>query len=230
MPVSSRTLRQLADLKLSPEQMSGVLVILAETAEADEERLANQRERKRRSRSGHVTVTGQSQDKGVTDPPPKERSPTPPKEITPSRRSAPLLSPREILVEGLGEPLADRIWEHRQKIRKPMSGDAARLMVGQVSRCRDPTAAVDEMVLRGWTAVKAEWMEREDGKRNQQNGKRGGAHDTIFRALADKAAEEPGGDWGPPGPDGGDGDHGRGQGDDQGQSHWSSGQGDRWPR
>lgn len=82
------TLRKLAALKLDPEQMAGVLSLIADLVEADENRRAKQRARKARSRDNGVTVTGQERDEDVTvtvTPSPKEKSPLhPSKEITPS--------------------------------------------------------------------------------------------------------------------------------------------------
>lgn len=82
MTVTSATLRQLADLRLDADQMSGVLRVLADQAEADEARRAAQAERKRRQRDkerdSHVTVTGQSN--AALSP---KENPHTPKEITP---------------------------------------------------------------------------------------------------------------------------------------------------
>ena len=66
MSVTAAELRKLAALNLSPEQMAGVLGLLADRVEADEQRRASQAERKRRSRDKSVTVTGQERDKDVT--------------------------------------------------------------------------------------------------------------------------------------------------------------------
>lgn len=97
MSVSAATLRKLSELSLAPEQMAGVLSIIAEMAEADErtiqveaERKAKDRARKaaKRSEEKARTVHGQSTDSEVDIPavgfPNKESSPTPPKEINPS--------------------------------------------------------------------------------------------------------------------------------------------------
>lgn len=92
MSVSSSTLRKLAELRLDPDQMAGVLELLAEQQEAEEARKAAQRDRTRRSRAkrdGNVTDTSQSQGGNVAVSPKKETSPTPPKEkTTPSQSVA----------------------------------------------------------------------------------------------------------------------------------------------
>lgn len=92
MSVSASALRKLSLLNLSSDQMAGVLDILADSAEADEARRAAQRDRTRRHRAkrdGNVTVTSTER----YDVSPKEKSPTPPKEITPSGSSDKSLSP-----------------------------------------------------------------------------------------------------------------------------------------
>lgn len=91
--ISSATLRKLADLNLSPEQMAGVLGLLADQAQAEEERKAAQRERTRKSRAsrnadvtlqvcdGNETVTDQSRDNTGTvslSPVPPSFPPHPP--------------------------------------------------------------------------------------------------------------------------------------------------------
>jgi hypothetical protein len=63
MSVTAQELRKLAALNLAPEQMAGVLDLLACRVEAEDNRRAAQAERKRRSRDNRVTVTGQECDK-----------------------------------------------------------------------------------------------------------------------------------------------------------------------
>lgn len=85
MSVSSSTLRKLAELRLDPDQMAGVLELLAEQQEVEEARKAAQRDRTRRSRAkrdGNVTDTPPSHDGNAAVSPKKENSPTPPKEKT----------------------------------------------------------------------------------------------------------------------------------------------------
>ncbi len=69
MTIKAATLRKLAALNLAPDQMAGVLELLAEQAEADESRREAQAERKRRQRArgDDGTVTRQSRDETETD-------------------------------------------------------------------------------------------------------------------------------------------------------------------
>lgn len=65
MSMTAAELRTLATLNLSPEQMAGVLELLAARIEKDDARRLAQAERKRLSRDRAVTVTGQSGDNEV---------------------------------------------------------------------------------------------------------------------------------------------------------------------
>lgn len=65
MSMTATELRKLASLMLSPEQMAGVLELLADRVEADDSRRAAAAERKRQSRSRHAPVTGQTCDSDV---------------------------------------------------------------------------------------------------------------------------------------------------------------------
>ncbi len=69
--ISSATLRKLAELNLSPEQMTGVLSLLADQAQAEEDRKAAQRERTRKSRASRnddVTLQTRDSNEAVTLP------------------------------------------------------------------------------------------------------------------------------------------------------------------
>ena len=89
MKITASTLRTLADQP--PRSIPAVLRILADQLEAEETRLASQRERTRKHRERNVTVTSlvtsEKRDCEVTTPSPKkEIPPTPPKEKTPLSR------------------------------------------------------------------------------------------------------------------------------------------------
>jgi hypothetical protein len=81
MSISADTLRKLAALKLDPDQMAGVLDVLADIQSADEDRKAKQRERVQRHRAKHNSNVTETLQECYTPPSDKEKSPTPPKEI-----------------------------------------------------------------------------------------------------------------------------------------------------
>jgi hypothetical protein len=90
MSVTGATLRKLATLGLSADQMAGVLEILADQSEAEDARRVAQAERKRRSRDKGVTVTGRSRDEAVTvttETPSRPSSPQTPHQPTHPRES-----------------------------------------------------------------------------------------------------------------------------------------------
>jgi hypothetical protein len=72
-------------------------------------------------------------------------------------------APLDLLKAVLDEERAKAIIEHRKKKRVPLSPHAAKLLVAQLSKCPDPNAAADEMLLRGWTAVKPDWLKDKFG-------------------------------------------------------------------
>jgi hypothetical protein len=49
--------------------------------------------------------------------------------------------------------------EHRQKLKKPLTAHAAKLLARQFEKCPNPNEAADEMVARGWQGFKPEWLE-----------------------------------------------------------------------
>lgn len=109
MPVSATTLRRLAALSLPPEAMAGVLDIIADMQEHDERRLEAQRNRKRRSRDGHVTVPPlsqrQSQLKKVPPHPSKENTSVVSEELT-TGAGAPLDERTKLFRVGLADVVA----------------------------------------------------------------------------------------------------------------------------
>jgi hypothetical protein len=162
MPVSAHALRRLSALNLPPEAMSEVLAIFADMQSAEEERLAKQRERKRRSRDSLVTVTGQDCD-------PSSLSPSPiPTTSIPSPKEKPLRGKKK----GDEEPTArhelgtvldaehvDAVLEHRRKLRCPLTSHAAKVMAKGFTQFADPNAAADLMISRGWRGFDPEWAQ-----------------------------------------------------------------------
>lgn len=72
-------------------------------------------------------------------------------------------SPRiELEAAGLDEVHAQAVLDHRQRIRKPLTAHAAKLMGAEFQKCRDPNAAADLMILKGWQGFSSEWVQREE--------------------------------------------------------------------
>ena len=75
----------------------------------------------------------------------------------------------DALLAVLDEEYALAVMEHRKAKKCPLTPLAARILAKQFALCPDPKAAVEEMLNRGWTGFKADWMARpkqNTGRRN----------------------------------------------------------------
>jgi hypothetical protein len=171
MAVTASTLRKLAALDLSPEQMAGVLEVLAEGLAADEARKAGQAERKRRSRAkerdGHVTVTGQDCDPSSLPASDKENPPAPPKEINSTQPSnhgghARFANPAIVLQSILDPMTAKQFVDHLAQKRKPLSAPAAEELVATLREVRalggNPVEAIRLANRRNWVSLEIGYL------------------------------------------------------------------------
>ncbi|KSV78984.1 hypothetical protein N182_18485 [Sinorhizobium sp. GL2] len=76
-------------------------------------------------------------------------------------------TPRSELEIVLDPEHVTAVLDHRQRIRKPLTAHAAKLLAGKFSRCPDPNAAADAMVSNGWQGFEPEWMENRAGSNHQ---------------------------------------------------------------
>lgn len=90
-----------------------------------------------------------------------------PIEPEPRTRSITPISPLDILLNILDEETASAILAHRKSLRKPLTERAANLLVNELQKTPDPIAAANEMILRGWVSVKADWINKSDTKQSQ---------------------------------------------------------------
>ena len=79
-------------------------------------------------------------------------------EIDKSISNKPSASPRQILSECLSDETAVDIIAHRKAKRSPLTAGAASGLVKAFREFGDCEAAAREMILRGWTGFKPEWM------------------------------------------------------------------------
>lgn len=79
-------------------------------------------------------------------------------------------SPRQWLETVLSPARAEAVIEHRQRLRKPLTATAAKLLAGKFGQCADPEAAADMMVVNGWQGLEPAWVARhlEDNARSRQ--------------------------------------------------------------
>lgn len=68
--------------------------------------------------------------------------------------------PVDILLEVIDQDHSQAIIEHRKKIKKPLSERAANLLANELRKCASPNEAADEIILRGWTGFKADWLDQ----------------------------------------------------------------------
>lgn len=79
---------------------------------------------------------------------------------TSSLRSDVKRTPRDELSDVLDADRAAAVIDHRQRIRKPLTEHAAKLLAGKFRKCADPNAAADAMIANGWQGFEPEWLER----------------------------------------------------------------------
>lgn len=83
----------------------------------------------------------------------------------------------DALLTVLDEEYALAVVEHRRVKKCPLTPLAARILAKQFGLCPDPKAAVEEMLNRGWTGFKADWLR----KPAKSAGRR-----TVFDVAMDK--------------------------------------------
>jgi hypothetical protein len=200
--VTAATLRRLAALELSPEQMGGVLTLLAEMQEAEETRLEKQRTRKRKSRDSHVTVTGQERDEDGRQVSPKEIPPTPPKEITPSTSLRSVSFSARATDAAFANEFATAFWPpYPHKVGKPAALKAFRAVRKRGVELERIVSGIDRYIRekprdRPWLnpATFLNQDRFDDQPASPPTPAKPRPHDAIFRALAAAALEGGGGD------------------------------------
>jgi hypothetical protein len=68
------------------------------------------------------------------------------------------MTPRDWLQTVLDDEHADEVIKHRQRLRKPMTDYAAKLLAKKLAACPDPNGAADIMIEKGWQSVEPAWV------------------------------------------------------------------------
>lgn len=68
-------------------------------------------------------------------------------------------TPRQRLEAVLDSDHAEAVLEHRQRLRKPLTERAAKLMAADLAKFPDPNAAADRMIGKGWLTIDASWQD-----------------------------------------------------------------------
>jgi len=66
----------------------------------------------------------------------------------------------------VGEELAQAVYDHRKKIKKPLTPHAAKLLAGKFSQCAEPQVAAEAMISNGWQGFEPEWLNRQSARAN----------------------------------------------------------------
>jgi hypothetical protein len=69
-------------------------------------------------------------------------------------------SPLSELSAVLSPETAQAVVEHRQRMRKPLTAYAAKMLAAKFAACSDPNAAADAMIANGWQGFDQAWMQR----------------------------------------------------------------------
>src|SRR5690606_30306573 len=72
------------------------------------------------------------------------------------------------------------VLEHRQRIRKPLTARAARLLAQMLAKAPDPNGAADEMVANGWQGFEVDWLDR---RNRSPPARRGGWLESGFSMV-----------------------------------------------
>jgi hypothetical protein len=172
MPVSAKTLKLLIDAGLSGDGLLRVVESIEEDSGPSKTAGARRQERYRMRHRDRGNVTRDVTSDVTRDtPPPLDAPPSfpphppnnpplnPPLPIEVPAGKPPANSPKTELLASLDEARAQAVIDHRQKIRKPLTAHAAKLLAGKFAGCPDPNAAADMMIANGWQGFEAGWVE-----------------------------------------------------------------------
>ncbi len=91
------------------------------------------------------------------------------------------MTPRQWLETTVDEEHAEEIIKHRQRLRKPMTDFAAKLLAKKLSQCPDPNAAAELMIEKGWQSVEPSWVQN---SQQRAIGNQGRSVASVFGGLA----------------------------------------------
>lgn len=108
---------------------------------------------------------------------------------TSSLRSEVKRVPRDELLAVLDEEHASAVLEHRQRLRKPLSVRAAKLLATSIAKFPDANAAADRMIEKGWASIEVGWTDRKP-LHGPPRGKRMNAVEAL-QSLYSEHPDEP---------------------------------------
>lgn len=96
------------------------------------------------------------------------------------------------LLKVLDADHAQAVVDHRNRIRKPLTAHAAKLLAGKFGRCPDANSAADTMISSGWQGFEPEWIENLTSQRGQSPPKQPMMADltgALLRQMQDRNPE-----------------------------------------
>lgn len=111
-------------------------------------------------------------------------------------------TPRHELETVLDAERAGAVLDHRQRIRKPLTAHAAKLLAGKLAQAADPNAAADTMIANGWMGFEPGWLNRNQPARGSPQDRPISKTDAVSN-LRERLRNERRTDGSNAGPDGG---------------------------
>lgn len=107
----------------------------------------------------------------------------------PAKKSKPVSAEREvleILATVLSPETCADLLEHRKAKRSKLTAGAAKGLVKEFTASGDPESAAREMLLRGWTGFKAEWLDKGRAKDTRRNPQPDGCDGKFLRLAVEQ--------------------------------------------
>ena len=96
----------------------------------------------------------------------------------------------DALRDVLDEEHAIGLMDHRKAKKAPLTPLAAKILLKQLRLCRNPNEAVEEMINRNWTGLKAEWLGTQNHTPSGGNRKPN-AVDALQQIFEERGWHEP---------------------------------------
>lgn len=152
------------------EKIDGMVATVKLGPSKGAERTRRWRERQQASQNVTRDVTCDVSS-SLKDPQPKSsnvennQNPPPPYNPPAARKSRDGDAIRHELAAVLTSDRVEAVIAHRQKLRKPMTAHAAKLLAGKFALVSNPNDAADAMIANGWQGFEPEWMNRGQSQR-----------------------------------------------------------------
>lgn len=93
------------------------------------------------------------------------------------------MTPRQWLETAVDGERAGELIKHRQRLRKPLTDYAAKLLAKKLALCPDPNAAAEMMIEKGWQSIEPGWVQN---SQQRSSGQRMSNLDMLEHDLAER--------------------------------------------